>query len=141
MDYREVSGDREFLLSLSYGADWHEEIESFAAENDVAAAWFAGTGAVETAELGWYDQDDFRYETVSFEEPLEVTACVGSIAEGEDEEPLADAHVTLSRPSGQALSGRLHRARVFAGDLYVRTFEDPLAWDRDEATGRDRWGV
>ncbi|MFW5937299.1 MAG: PPC domain-containing DNA-binding protein [Halanaeroarchaeum sp.] len=141
MDYREVTGDREFLLSLSYGADWREEIERFAAEHDVEAAWFVGRGAVEDAELASYDQDDFEDETVSFAEPLEVATCVGSVAIGDEDAPVVDAHVTLSRPSGQALAGRLERATVFSAQVYLRSFEEAIEWERSETTGRDGWAV
>jgi predicted DNA-binding protein with PD1-like motif len=141
MDYREVSGDREFLLTLSYGADWREEIERFATDQDVTAAWFVGWGAVEDAELAFYDQDAFETETVAFAEPLEVAACVGSVVLDEEGDPVADAHVTLSRPSGQALAGRLDRATVFSGELYLRAFEEPLERERSETTGRHGWAV
>ncbi|MGM0398881.1 MAG: PPC domain-containing DNA-binding protein [Halobacteriota archaeon] len=140
MDYREVSGGREFLLTLSYGADWREEIEAFAAEKSVEAAWFVGTGAFEDADLQYFDQDAFAFETVSFEEPLEVAACVGSVSL-RDGDPIADAHVTLSRPSGQAIAGRLDRGTVFTGECYLRTFEEPLERERSETTGRDGWAV
>ncbi|ALG80965.1 PPC domain-containing DNA-binding protein [Halanaeroarchaeum sulfurireducens] len=141
MDYREVSVDREFLLTLSYGADYHEEIESFAADRDVEAARDGGTGAVEDVELGIFDQDEFEYETVAFEEPLEVVACMGSVALDEAGTPVADAHVTLARPSGQAIAGRLERATVFSGECYLRTFAESLDRERDETTGRDGWAV
>ncbi|MFB6094623.1 MAG: PPC domain-containing DNA-binding protein [Halanaeroarchaeum sp.] len=135
MDYREVTGDREFFLTLAQGTDWHEEIATFAAERDVATAWFVGSGAVEDAAVGIYDQDDFEERTVSFAEPLEVPICVGSVTRT-DGEPSVSASVTLARPSGQALAGRLLDATVFSGECYLRTFEETIDRRRDEATGR-----
>ncbi|WP_435099037.1 PPC domain-containing DNA-binding protein [Halarchaeum sp. P4] len=139
MDAREVTGEREFAVRFDYGEEWVAEIESFVAAADVESGWFHATGAVEDAELAYYDQDAFEYETVTYDEPLEVAACTGTIALDEDGEPSVDAHVVLSRPSGQTVSGALVRATVFDGELYCRTFEDALTRGRDTASGRELW--
>ncbi|MBP2251996.1 putative DNA-binding protein with PD1-like motif [Halarchaeum solikamskense] len=139
MDAREVTGDREFAVRLDYGTEWIDEIESFAAAADVEAGWFHATGAVEDAELAYYDQDAFAYETVSYDEPLEVASCTGTIALDDDDDPAIAAHVVLSRPSGQSIAGALERATVFDGELYCRTFDDYLTRDVDPAGGRALW--
>jgi len=84
MNVREVSGGREFVARLDHGADWREELESLAVEEGIDAAWFSGMGAVQDAELWYYDQDDFEYKAARYEEPLEVAACVGNISELDD---------------------------------------------------------
>ncbi|GAA0296317.1 PPC domain-containing DNA-binding protein [Halarchaeum salinum] len=138
MDAREVTGEREFAVRFEHGAEWIAEIESFAAAADVEAGWFHATGAVEDAELAYYDQDAFAYETVRYDEPLEVASCTGTIAL-RDDEPAISAHVVLSRPSGQSVAGALERATVFDGELYCRTFDDYLTRDVDPAGGRALW--
>jgi len=138
MDAREVTGEREFVVRLGYGEDWCEEIEAFTVAADVDAGWFHATGAVEDAELAYYDQDEFAYETVTYDEPLEVAACTGTIAM-RDGEPEALVRAVLSRPSGQAVAGVLRRATVFDGELYCRVFEDPLTRDVDPSGGRALW--
>jgi predicted DNA-binding protein with PD1-like motif len=138
MHVREVTGGREYVARLDHGADWREELESLAAEENVDAAWFFGMGAVQDAELWYYDQDDFEYKSARFEEPLEVAACVGNVAEL-DGDPFAHTHATLSRRSGQALAGHLDRATVFAGELYVRELDTTLVREHDDATDLDLW--
>lgn len=138
MNAREVSTSREFLARLEHGADWREEIESFAARKGIDAGWFTGLGAVQDAELWYYDQFDQEYRSVSFEEPLEVAACVGNVALL-DGEPFAHTHAVLSRPSGQAVAGHLNAATVFAGELHLRAFEEPLEREREEITDLDLW--
>ena len=138
MDYRELSPDREFLARLETGADWREEIESLAVEEDVDAAWFNAMGAVQDAVVWFYDQQEGEYESVEFEEPLEMAACVGNISYL-DGERFAHTHAVLSRPSGQALAGHLDAATVFAGEVYMRTFEEPLEREHDEETDLDLW--
>jgi hypothetical protein len=138
MNARELSVDREFLASLEHGTDWREEIEEFAAREGIESAWFDAMGAVQDAELWYYDQDRQEYQSVTFEEPLEVAACVGNVALL-DGEPFAHTHAVLSRPSGQAVAGHLNAATVFAGEVYLRSFEEPLAREHDETTDLDLW--
>ncbi len=138
MNYREVETTREYLARLEHGADWRTEIEEFAAREDVESAWFVAMGAVQDAELWYYDQDETEYQSVTFDEPLEVTSCVGNVAML-DGEPFAHTHVTLSRRSGQALSGHLNAATVFTGEVYLRVFDEPLERTHDDVTDLDLW--
>ena len=138
MNYREVSGDREFVARLGHGEDWREEIESLAAEEDVDAAWFVAVGAVQDATVWYYDQEELEYREVEFDEPLQVASCVGNIS-WLDGDRFAHTHAVLSRKSGQTLAGHLDAATVFAGELYVRAFEDELERERDESTELDLW--
>jgi len=138
MNYREVSGDREFVARLGHGEDWRAEIESFADEKDVDAAWFLAMGAVQDATVWFYDQTELEYTEVEFDEPLEVATCVGNVG-WLDGERFAHTHAVLSRRSGQTLAGHLDSATVFACELYVRTFEEELTRERDEPTDLDLW--
>lgn len=138
MHYREVDASREFLLRLETGADWRTEIEEFADLEDIDAAWFQAMGAVQDAEVWFYDQETKEYQSVTFEEPLEVAACVGNVSDL-DGEHFAHTHAVLSRPSGQALAGHLNAATVFAGEVYLRAFDDALVREHDETTDLDLW--
>jgi predicted DNA-binding protein with PD1-like motif len=138
MHYREVDATREFLLRLETGADWRTEIEEFADLEGIDAAWFQAMGAVQDAEVWFYDQDQTEYQSVQFDEPLEVAACVGNVADL-DGERFAHTHAVLSRPSGQSLAGHLNAATVFAGEVYLRAFDEPLVREHDEPTDLDLW--
>lgn len=153
MRYREVTGGREFVLRMEHGMDWREAIERLADKEAIDAGFFVGLGAVQDAELWYYDQDEREYQSVQFDERLEVAACVGNVsvlttpdhrAAGSERpsrqrERFAHTHVVLSRPSGQALAGHLDSATAFAGEVYLREFETPLERTYDEATGLDLW--
>jgi hypothetical protein len=138
MHSRELSVRSEYVVSLEHGADWRAEIEAFAAREGIESAWFNGMGAVSDAEVWFYDTDDLEYRSVEFDETLEVAACVGNVAVL-DGEPFAHTHAVLSRESGQALGGHLNAATVFAGEVYLRAFEEPLVRERDEVTDLDLW--
>ncbi|WP_458185910.1 PPC domain-containing DNA-binding protein [Haladaptatus sp. NG-WS-4] len=138
MDYREVTGEREFVARLGHGADWRAEIESLADDEGIDAAWFVAMGAVQDAEVWFYDQTDQEYREVRFDEPLEVASCVGNVSLL-DGERFAHTHAVLSRRSGQALAGHLDSATVFAGEVYMRTFDEPLVREHDDSTDLDLW--
>ena len=138
MHYREVDTTQEFLLRLETGADWRTEIEEFAELKDIDAAWFNAMGAVQDAEVWFYDQTETEYNSVSFDEPLEIAACIGNISMLDDER-FAHTHAVLSRPSGQALAGHLNAGTVFAGEVYLRALDTDLIREYDETTGLDLW--
>ena len=138
MDGRELTVTGEYLASLDHGADWRAEIEALADAYAVDAGWFWATGAVQDAELWYYDQTDREHRSVRLEEPLTVAACAGTVARL-DGERFAHSHAVLSRPSGQALAGHLDAGRVFAGECHLRAFAEPLERTYDDRTGLDRW--
>jgi predicted DNA-binding protein with PD1-like motif len=138
MNYREVTTTGEYLARLDTGADWRAEIEALAGDVDADAAWFAAMGAVQDAELWYYDQEDCEYQSVTFDEPLEVASCVGNVSLLEGER-FAHTHAVLSRPSGQSLAGHLDSATVWAGEVHLRAFEGKLEREYDETTELDLW--
>ena len=138
MDYRAVETTEEYVARLSTGADWRAEIEALAEEVEADAGWFTALGSVRDAELWFYEQDEQEYEPVSFDEPLEVAACVGNVSLL-DGERFAHTHAVLSRPDGTAIAGHLDSGEVFAGEVHLKTFEEPLERDHHEPTDLDLW--
>jgi hypothetical protein len=138
MDYRQVEGAREFVARMSHGKDWRAQIEAFAAEQEVDAAFFYGLGAVQDAELYFYDQEAHEYYPETFDEPLEVAACIGNVSVL-DGERFAHTHVVLSRADGSTVAGHLNTATTFAGELHVREFETYLEREHDPVTDLDLW--
>ncbi|RKD88019.1 PPC domain-containing DNA-binding protein [Halopiger aswanensis] len=138
MEYREVNPTREYLARLETGNDWRSEIEALAREEDVEAGWFNAMGAVQEAEIWFYDQNEQTYRSVTFDEPLEVAACVGNVAKLDDD-IFAHTHAVLSRRDGETLAGHLDSATVFAGEVHLRAFDETLERTPHERTGLDLW--
>ncbi|MFB6174013.1 MAG: PPC domain-containing DNA-binding protein [Halobacteriales archaeon] len=138
MDYREVDGTREFVARLAHGEDWRGQIESFASEEGIEAGFFYGLGAVQDAELYFYDQDTKEYDAIAFDEPFEVVPAVGNVSLL-DGEPFAHTHVALSREDGSTVAGHLQSATTFAGELYLRAFDTSLVREHDPVTDLDLW--
>ncbi|WP_254807751.1 PPC domain-containing DNA-binding protein [Natronosalvus amylolyticus] len=138
MNYRAVESTGEYVARLETGADWREELEALATAVEADAAWFSALGAVQDAEVWFYDQETLEYEPVTFDEPLEVASCVGNVSLL-DGERFAHTHAVLSRRDGTSLAGHLNAATVFAGEVYMRTFEESLERAHDETTDLDLW--
>jgi predicted DNA-binding protein with PD1-like motif len=139
MEYRQVEGAREFVARLDHGRDWRAQIEEFAAAEDLDAAFFVGLGAVQDAEIYFYDQDEGEYYPKAFDEPFEVASCTGNVS-WLDGERFAHTHVVLSREDGSCVAGHLDTATTFAGELYVREFDTRLEREHDATTDLDLWG-
>ena len=138
MNYRSVESRAAYVARLETGADWRAEIEELADEVDADAGWFTALGAVLDAELWFYDQTDLEYQPITFNEPLEVASCVGNISLLDDER-FAHTHAVLSRPDGETVAGHLNEATVFAGEVFLQVFEEPLERSHDETTDLDLW--
>ena len=138
MNYRAVETDAEYIARLETGADWRAEIESLANDVDADAAWFSALGAVQDAEVWFYDQTDCEYYPLEFDEPLEVASCVGNVS-WLDGERFAHTHAVLSDSEGNAVAGHLNEATVWAGEVYMRVFEEELVREHDETTDLDLW--
>ena len=138
MDYREVEGAREYVARLDHGRDWRAQIEEFAAAEDLDAAFFVGLGAVQDAEIYFYDQDEGEYYLKAFDEPFEVASCTGNVS-WLDGERFAHTHVALSRPDGTTVAGHLDTATVFAGELWIRELDTRLEREHDPVTELDLW--
>jgi predicted DNA-binding protein with PD1-like motif len=138
MDYQEVDGAREFVARMDHGRDWRGQIEEFAEAEDIDAAFFYGLGAVKDVTLKFYDQDDLAYDSITFDEHLEMTPAVGNISWLGDER-FAHTHAVLSREDGTTVAGHLESATTFAGEVYVREFDATLEREHDPETDLDLW--
>ncbi len=138
MNYRAVEPAGEYVARLETGADWRAEIESLADAVEADAAWFTALGAVQDAELWFYDQNACEYNPIEFDEPLEVASCTGNVSWLEGER-FAHTHVTLSDDEGTTYAGHLNEATVWAGEVHMRAFEEPLEREYDETTELDLW--
>ncbi len=138
MQHRAVETTAEYLGRFETGRDWRTQLEELAAEVDAEAAWFTAMGAVQDAELWYYDQDDKEYMPITVETPHEVAACVGNISRL-DGELFAHTHAVLSGPDGETIAGHLEAGTTFAGEVHMRVFDTELVRSYDEPTELDLW--
>ncbi|MGH7476693.1 MAG: PPC domain-containing DNA-binding protein [Longimicrobiales bacterium] len=124
-----------YALVLETGDRFEETLLRFARATAAPAASFFGLGALERAELAYFEPRTRRYEPLPVEEQVEVVSLVGNIARL-DGEPKVHAHCVLGRRDGSAIAGHLHDASVRPTlELFVTVYMEELRREQDEASG------
>jgi predicted DNA-binding protein with PD1-like motif len=138
---KKVKTGRCFVGRLVHGEGLLEQLVAFAQTNKIKLGVFQLIGAVQNAELGYYDQKKKKYtNTISLKKHLEITACLGSISL-KDGNVAVHAHVTLSDHKASAFGGHLlPGTKVFAAELFVQELTGAtLVRGFDETTGLPLW--
>jgi predicted DNA-binding protein with PD1-like motif len=134
MDSVKVHVAGEYVGRFPHGCELIGELGRFADEKCVDSAVFHIIGAAKSARLAFYDQTTLKYGENSFDEPLEIVHCSGNIAY-KDGKRFVHAHILLSREDGSTIGGHLISADVFAAELYLRAFKEPITRSHDATTG------
>ena len=110
MQYQQV-GDYSYMIRLQSGEPVIETLTAFLRRIEAGFAGMSAFGAVEWAELAYWNSDTEQYEYRKFEEQMEVVSLGGncSLKEGE---PFLHVHCVLSRHDYSVLGGHLTEARV-----------------------------
>jgi len=138
MNYRAVETTDEYVARLETGSDWRAEIESLADAVDADAAWFTALGAVQDAEL-WFLRsvgvrvrpDRVRRAARGRQLRRERLPARGRTLRAHPRGPSDD--------EGTAYAGHLNEATVWAGEVHMRVFAEPLEREYDDTTELDLW--
>ncbi|MDD5111320.1 MAG: DNA-binding protein [Candidatus Altiarchaeota archaeon] len=128
----DVSGA--YFGRLSKGSDLVEEVMAMTVKNGVTSGFFTAIGAVEGAVIGFYRQDAREYVKSVFDGPLELSSCAGNVML-KDGKLFVHAHACLSRRDGSTVGGHLVSAKVFAGEIFIFSFDNRMNRSFDEDTG------
>ena len=77
---REFEGGRHLLATLEHGAEIIGQITRVIRENDIRAGHLNVIGALDQAEIGYYDQVSHSYQGIQINEPVELASCSGNIS-------------------------------------------------------------
>ncbi len=122
------SGSRSWVLVFDRGEKVAETLKRFASEQALEGAWIRGLGAVEDAELGWFDRDEKTYRTRTFEGPLELLSLQGNFARA-DGDRVWHLHAVCAGPDLKAVGGHLVEASC-AVTLEMIVQETPFSLER-----------
>lgn len=128
------------LGRLPHGKDLIRTLEGFCVQNSIQTAVFSVIGAVTSATLGSYDQNQQVYVTYKKEEPLEIVNCTGNVSL-KDGKVAVHAHAVLADMDGQTIGGHVFSDTViYAGEMYIRELlGTPPEREYDETTGLPLW--
>lgn len=136
---REFESGRSLLARLDHGEEIIGQITSIIRENDIRAGQLNIIGALEQAEIGYYDQVTHIYQGVQINEPVELASCSGNISLLKGQ-PYAHVHAVLSGMTGTVWAGHLTSGRIFAAELYIQELIGrDLIRSPDSVTGLNLW--
>jgi len=138
--YKKMTHQGCYMCRGAHGSDLLGEITDFCRDRGITLGRVEALGALVRARLGYYNQDTRQYETLEFDEHLEITNLVGNVSL-KDGEPIVHAHVTLAGDRGIAYGGHLvSGCEIFACEFVVQEFDGPqLTRGLDEQTGLPLW--
>lgn len=126
---------REFVFTVPLDADLLPAIVDLISRLRVNAGTVSFIGALRSATLLYYVQDEKRFHKNFFEGPLEIVSGSGNIATL-DGKPMVHCHVVLADRNGLCIGGHLAEgSRVFAAEVHIRELSPALKRSYDEATG------
>ena len=137
---QEFTPGRRLVGRLPHGQDLITTIERFCLFNKVQMATITVNGAVSSATIGTFDQQQQVYVTTLVDKPLSIVACQGNVSI-KDNHPFVHVSAVLSDTDGQVTGGRLFSETIiFAGDIDLQELTGPpLMRQYDTTTGLMLW--
>ena len=128
------------LARLPHGRDFVKSVEDFCLENAITVGVFSVIGAVMSATMGSYDQNQQVYVTFKKDEPLEIVHCTGNVSL-KDGKVAVHAHAVFADVNGQTTGGHVFsETLVYAAEIYIQELlGKPLEREYDERTGLSLW--
>lgn len=121
MRYNTITLKNVYRLRLERGEEVMETLTDFCKEKGITHGTISGLGAIERAEVGYYNLDEKEYASQMHKEPHEVAAMSGNVAlievvddseNGVGNEPFLHIHVVLSDAQNNAFGGHLFKGYV-----------------------------
>ncbi|MEM3364899.1 MAG: DNA-binding protein [Candidatus Methanomethyliaceae archaeon] len=135
MNYLEVKGQREFLCNIPYDSDLLLSLKELAKTLKIETGIFTFIGALKTACLFYYAQNEKKFEKNVFEGPFEIVSGMGNIATLEGD-IVVHAHLVIADRKGNCHGGHLTEgSKVFACEVYLRELSPPIIRKYDPLTG------
>lgn len=140
MSHQSYKLKQTYIGQLKRGTDLLKGITDYIVKNKITIGEIRGLGAVSKAVVKYFNQSTGEYETITFDEHLEILSLYGNISIIEYD-PFAHVHVTLGNKKGQAFGGHLAEGSiVYVAEIMIHEFEGKkLVRERDDKTGLYLW--
>ena len=140
MGARTFATGRRVVTRLDHGGDLLAQVAAVADAHGIVTAEVRAVGALQRAELAFYDQAAKRYEAHVVERPVELLALTGNVTR-RDGETAVHAHLVLGESNGHCVGGHaLPGCVVFACELVLEELVgEPLERGHDDVTGLPLW--
>ena len=138
--YKTVEFKRLIMGKLSHGGDLLEELTDVCKKENVVLGTIEAIGAVQKACIGYYNQQERKYQFTEIKKNLEIVSLMGNISV-RDDKPMVHAHVTFSDDKSACYAGHLAAGTtIYACEFVISECEGPsFIRDYDEETGLPLW--
>lgn len=129
--------ERGYLITLSRGEKVREALTALCKKEGIFSGVFHAIGAVEDAEIGYYDLSTRSYFFKTFREAMEVASMIGNVAEV-DGAPFLHIHAALSKMDESLACVGAHIAEATVAvtlEVFLTPFSVPVKRVYDEETG------
>jgi len=137
---RSYTVERTLVGRLPAGCDLLDELHALCRREGVRAGQVQIIGALQQAELGWYDEVARKYEKFRVETTAELLSCTGNVSALAGE-PFVHLHALLAVQDRPAVGGHVSAGcRGFVGEyaLSVRR-QAPVGREGDAGSGLPVW--
>lgn len=107
-----------YMFRVPEDAELVSYLAEFAKERGIRVGIIGAIGALKDCTIGFYDQQEQKYEYIRIEEEVELANLSGNISVKEGH-PFVHVHVVLGRRDGSTYSGHLVEAKVFVAEVLV----------------------
>jgi len=131
--------DGTYLIKLNIGDEIISSLEKFADENGIYGATFQGIGAVNFAEIGFFDLENKEYARTTIDGQREVLSLKGNIGRDGDGEVMIHAHIILGDKSFATQGGHLFKGKIsVTGEIRLLPSGD-IKREHEQKTGLKLW--
>ncbi len=138
--YKTYSIENTFLGRFKKDEDLRQALIDFLEKNNIRSGIISGIGALQKAVLGYYNQKEFKYQSIEINKPVEVVSLSGNISLKEGH-PFPHCHIVVSDENGDVKGGHLLKGcSIFAFEFSIVSLDGAaLVRGFDEETKLPLW--
>lgn len=122
-----------WVIKIQRGEEIVQTLKDFCQKKEISGGFFFGLGAVDQIKLAHYDVAKKKYQSLKFDQPLEMVNLTGSI--GKEKDLIIHAHAVFSDRKMETLAGHLVLGKVSGtAEIYLIGLP-PLEKKYDPETG------
>ncbi|MFP4213834.1 MAG: PPC domain-containing DNA-binding protein [Desulfohalobiaceae bacterium] len=135
-----VQAGQSLVFRLPYGEDLLQSLTDICRDKGIQAGKVEVIGAVQSAAVAYYDQENQEYHRLELPGEWEILSCLGNISL-KDGQAMVHAHILLADSQGKAFGGHLVQGcSIFAGEGFIQEFLGAsLNRGLDATTGLTLW--
>ncbi|HHS50663.1 MAG TPA: DNA-binding protein [candidate division Zixibacteria bacterium] len=128
-----------YLIALEIGDEVLESVIAFAEAEGIEGGVFSGIGAMNEAEIGWFDLENKEYRRREILGQRELLSLMGNFARDRGGAPIVHCHVVLGRGDFACEGGHLFHGRISVTGEIIFTPTSPISREFNEASGLKLW--